>query len=457
MRFKSLQINGLRGFSTLQQLDFALPNGQPGSGLTVLVGPNNGGKSTIVEALRIVVSEGNKSFSEGKRNKSAEDKVYLKIIKEDGGFIELGSLTSGGSEVYFNNSAGPMGGVLVLPARRFFNPYFAKSVAERGSYISNMSVYPFRSNSIDQFASRLFRAQANRQDFDKVLGRVLCPVPKWNIEQADTGQYYLKYDAGGMHHNSEGLGEGLVSLLFIIDALYDSGNTDMIVIDEPELSLHPALQRKLSNLFVEYSSSRQIVIATHSPYFLDLSTMEFGTRVARVYKTGQGSVISELTPETGKSFQGLLKDWRNPHVWGLNAKEIFFLDEGIVLVEGQEDVFFYPKIAKEIGLEFEGTFFGWGVGGASNMKLIAKILKELGFKKVAGILDGNCTQLSNELKEEFPDYSFFTIPTNDVRTKKASPARQEIIGLTAESGNIRSEYSDCFKKLVQEINSIVAS
>jgi predicted ATPase len=29
----------------------------------------------------------------------------------------------------------------------------------------------------------------------------------------------------------------------IVDALYDSEEDDLVVIDEPELSLHPALQR----------------------------------------------------------------------------------------------------------------------------------------------------------------------------------------------------------------------
>ena len=43
----------------------------------------------------------------------------------------------------------------------------------------------------------------------------------------------------------------------------------MILIDEPEISLHPDLQRKLFSLLVEYSKDKQIIVSTHSPYFVD--------------------------------------------------------------------------------------------------------------------------------------------------------------------------------------------
>ena len=60
----SLSCIGFRGFSEKQTLKLAIPNGQPGSGLTVLVGPNGGGKSTLVECFN-KVSNGHrgKSFS----------------------------------------------------------------------------------------------------------------------------------------------------------------------------------------------------------------------------------------------------------------------------------------------------------------------------------------------------------------------------------------------------------
>src|SRR6185295_12869952 len=101
-----------------------------------------------------------------------------------------------------------------------------------------------------------FAIEKNREAFDAVLGKVLDPVPDWSIDQMDSGQYFLKIRTGGAVHSSEGLGEGLISLLYIVDALYDSRESDLIAIDEPELSLHPALKRRVSSLLLEYSATR---------------------------------------------------------------------------------------------------------------------------------------------------------------------------------------------------------
>ena len=54
MYIKDLSMEGFRGFSKKRKIKFAVPNGtDEGSGLTVLVGPNNGGKSTIIEAIHL--------------------------------------------------------------------------------------------------------------------------------------------------------------------------------------------------------------------------------------------------------------------------------------------------------------------------------------------------------------------------------------------------------------------
>ena len=171
----------------------------------------------------------------------------------------LKSIRSGGSET---EDVKHQGGVdsrklMILPARRVFNPYFHRAETTRADYMTNVGFPAIRTSSLDQFTYRLFAIEKNRDAFDKILRRVVDPLPDWSIDQMDNGQHFLKIRKKDVTHSSEGLGEGLVSLLYIIDALYDSNEGDTIAIDEPELSLHPALQRKLSQLLQEYSASRQ--------------------------------------------------------------------------------------------------------------------------------------------------------------------------------------------------------
>lgn len=81
----SISCLGYRGFSTRQILNLAIPNGTPGSGLTVLVGPNGGGKSSIVECFnKISLARKNVSFSKGKRNLRAGDLVEIAITSDEG-------------------------------------------------------------------------------------------------------------------------------------------------------------------------------------------------------------------------------------------------------------------------------------------------------------------------------------------------------------------------------------
>jgi predicted ATPase len=449
MTYKGLSIEGLRGFATEQSLEFGVPDGQPGSGLTILVGPNNAGKSTIVEALRLFANNQTPSFMEGRRNKAAGDRVRLELTEVPDAHFSLRTIEAGGSETAWDGQP-PSAQILVLPSRRHFDVAFSKSEYGRQQYASNMANTLNRGDAINTFGYRLFAIQKNRKAFDVVLCRVLNPVPNWVIELASNNQYYLKFTSAGQTHSSEGLGEGFLSLFFIIDALYDSQEGDTIVIDEPELSLHPALQRRLARLLFEYSATRQIIVATHSPYFLDLEAITTGARIMRVHFMTSGSTISQLSSATGKRLAQLLADLKNPHVLGLDAREAFFLDDGAVLVEGQDDVIHYRRIATALGVDIRGSFFGWGVGGADKMRLLATTLRELGFAKVVGIVDADRAALAKELSTEFPLYRFEAIAAKDVRTKAARPAADKVPGLLDEEGKLRPEYLDSTTRILND-------
>jgi predicted ATPase len=455
MSIKSLLIHGLRGFASAQQLPLAIPNGELGSGLTILVGPNSSGKSTVIEAFRALSFADPPSFTEGRRNRQAGHRVKIRAEHSTSEHLELATVKEGGSESSFTPEHRPVWAdrtIFVLPSRRYFAPYFSRSTSNRQNYISGYGSQAQRGAAINHFAYRLFHVQKNaRKAFDEVLAEIMSPVPAWSIEQSDAEQHYIKLDVGGAHHSSEGMGEGLISLLFIVDALYDSKESDIIVIDEPELSLHPALQRKVAALINKYSATRQIIIATHSPYFTDFQSLINGGSLSRISTGNLGSIISTVARETIDSISGLLKNIYNPHVLGLNAREVFFLDDGVILTEGQDDVALYNDVAEQVGVKIDADFYGWGVGGADNMRFIAQLLCDLGFKRVAGILDGDRAHMLDGLREEFKSYVFEAIPAKDIRTKDAVKSVGAVEGLLDKKKILRPKYANDTRLVLQAV------
>ena len=452
--YRSLEIEGFRGFGSHQRLDLAIANGtDPGSGLTIIVGENNSGKSSIIEALRSFTTVSPR-FSEGQRNKSSEGRVRI-VLRSDEAEIEIASNPRGGAIAKVTAPPTVMRPlrILALPSRRHFDTYFASGGGgqSRDGYERDLQQQYRRSGPMNVFLSRLVAASDRRAEFDRVLGKLINPVPDWVIEQNDLGHGYIKVLCAHGTHSTEGAGEGLLSLLSIADALYDSSPGDVIAIDEPELSLHPAVLRRLSATLGEYSKDRQIILSTHSPYFPDPTFLFNGGELCRLYLKERGSVICQVQRHTIERLKGLALNRNNPHVLGLDAREIFFQNDKIILVEGQDDVLFYPDVENEIGLKFEGSFFGWGVGGAENMPIFTSLLKDLDFSKVVGVLDSDKAAIARQLRGDFPQYLFVTMPAPDVRTKPARRETPEKLGLL--NGNtLRQEFRESVRELITSVN-----
>lgn len=458
-------IKGYRGFATEQHVRFAQPTGAIGSGLSALVGPNNGGKSTVIEALHALTARDAVSFSEGKRNKAAGDQVEIIAKTQDGVEYSLHTASQGGSETVRSPEGSTLGKCYVLTSRRFFSPYFGRGQQSRDRYLRNRQFRPNRSTASSSFNSRLFTALQQRDRFNQVLARVVDPPPKWTIEQSDEGNHYIKVDENGQYHNSDGLGEGIISLLFIVDALYDSSDGDIIVIDEPELSLHPVYQRRLAELLADYASSRQIIYATHSPYFVDFKYISEGATIARIHKRDGNSIVSQLRQATADRCIGLLTDTHNPHVLGLDARETFFQEDGVIIVEGQEDAVYYPTVLDELvhseamssntRAYLKERIFGWGAGGATKVEIVSMILRDLGFGRVVGILDNDQQHVVQQLKSTFPDYRFFSIPADDVRTKEPRHGQTGTVGLLNENRRLRPEFTVQVTTMFSQIESAI--
>lgn len=248
MALSQLRIRGYCGFKHEGTLDLAVPNGGPGSGLTILTGPNNGGKSSILEGLRAKSGHQTPSFTDGTRHKDVELVEIVYVV--DGKEQTLRSITKGSSEttqVDFDKQPS----IFVVPSRKTFNPYFGKGVWSREQFIQNSPLPSQRSAVLSGFEHRLFAILKDPENFNGLLSRALGYTPEWTIDLLSQGQYYLKFFNGGYSHSSDGMGDGLISVFSIVDSLYDSSPGGVVAIDEPELSLHPALQKRTASLIDE--------------------------------------------------------------------------------------------------------------------------------------------------------------------------------------------------------------
>lgn len=131
-----------------------------------------------------------------------------------------------------------------------------------------------RQNIAGRLSSRHFRNQLRLLENDQLLDAFLGWAQPWLGE--------LSFDTLGQHMSDEGLiveafffeagsrvpkeivwaGDGVQVWLQLLYHVHRVQNRDTIILDEPEVYLHPDLQRRLVHLLE--STGRQIIVATHS-------------------------------------------------------------------------------------------------------------------------------------------------------------------------------------------------
>ncbi len=80
------------------------------------------------------------------------------------------------------------------------------------------------------------------------------------------------------------------------------------------------------------------------------------------------------------------------------------------------------------------------------------MFKDLGYKKVVAIFDGDKKDEAEELEKLFTEYHFVILQEDDIRDKNERKITAKK-GITDEKGNIKSEYKDYMAQTIREINS----
>lgn len=313
-------------------------------GLTVLIGPNGGGKTHLLRGLRHTLS-----------------------------------LVTGGKKVRFL-SAGRIG---------LFEQYRSNYDGKRGSKPN----YESASFGSKQDTSRRHQTETLNGDFQTLSERadILIKVQE-RLRKLFKRDLIIEWDAGNIKvvfarldttskpYSSGREASGLLHLVGILAALYDD-EVGALLIDEPEVSLHPQLQSFLLNEITnaaghpsEGGYKKLIIMATHSTEMLRISKPNDLTSLIFCHDLDKPPV--QLAPDNGqlknKRLQALIARLGQEHKLSLFCRRP-------LLVEGPSDVMIASFISNKLELHLEAAGSQLlPVIGKGQMPVVTKFMKLIG-------------------------------------------------------------------------------
>lgn len=200
------------------------------------------------------------------------------------------------------------------------------------------------------------------------------------------GSLRLNYREQGMDLPAESLGLGVQSAIVvgIFEAFRElGGDFGAVLIEEPEMYLHPQAQRYFYGLLCELadSGSCQIICATHSPVFADASRFE-GVRLVR-RPLGKSTKVQAV--KKPKDIEWLTERREAQKLLTLTTarSEVFFAKR-VLLVEGSADVLAVRSLAQALGHNLDGEDLAVvECSGKSGIAFIGRICKALGIPALA--------------------------------------------------------------------------
>lgn len=150
----------------------------------------------------------------------------------------------------------------------------------------------------------------------------------------------------------------------------------IFVLDEPEAHLHPLAQKWLAKkMFKMAEDGLQVIVTTHSPYFVDLNYIEGINLIRKAEETtysvcNDAKSLSDFCIKTGANSAKTKEETIIPFYANNSTSHILsgFFANKIILVEGATEELALPIYFERLG--FDPTEFGieiLGVGGKGNL------------------------------------------------------------------------------------------
>lgn len=369
------------------------------SGLTIFVGPNGSGKTRTLKEMRDHFKSKRKKVRYLSSNRLGEMEQYRSITNQFSYSIE-------------SYSVGDLN---------------KKKVRDK----------------IETISGDFFAMDEKRDVYIKVAERLSTMFGR---------QIYLKWDNGNLKiffEKKDDLKEysvvleasGLVNIVSILAALYDD-DMEILLIDEPEVSLHPQLQayllKEIKKIIKLYNKT--IIISTHSSEFLSFSNAkEFCNLVFFDENKNPIQLHPDMDELKNKNLKEFLFRMSQMYKNGFFAKNIF-------LLEGTSDLIVCQFLINKFYLEVEaaGTQI-IPVDGKGQFPIITKLFRLLN-KKVTILTDLDSYTDDNTLVNFFSNFPEAT----DLAVKSGAGSIIDI------DRNIREKISELIKNNRDKMENIYA-
>jgi predicted ATP-dependent endonuclease of OLD family len=451
VKLKNLSVQYYSGFDKPQKLDFAIPNGKPSSGLTLIMGENNSGKTSIVDIFMYLTSQEQESFKDLLKSFSTKDSTKFTII--------------------YNNLNGKEYEQIVS-----YNPLLNSiSVTPKSDKREvNFAMFGGRYSKINNDDTTNKKSQCHgineesplKKQIDKLNEKNLLEECKKLVKKIfpNCDDFELYNDEvrlvknNGLNHKIHLGGSGVKKVILICAALI-LNKQDILILDEPEQSLHPKMLKNLSKVLSEETKGRQIIVITHSPYLVNWQDLLNGASFVRTNITKKGCTINNLilTTEFQKLIYNNIYGLRGHILFSLKANELFFYDN-VLLVEGQEDFSLLQNWLNAVYNDQPFEIFGYGVGGVDNIPTFLEITRNLGFGRVAVLTDKIDSSHEDRIKKwenqnldwssDATKYLRLSLKTKDIRDKPA----EGIIGYFDINWKIKEEYEPHLKEIFDRLS-----
>ncbi len=416
----------LRNYRAYESLDLELS-----PGMNVIVGENNVGKSSLMQAVQLVMSlptgsqlsrdywpDGNPkgplsilaelvltkdeleklSASLPNPQKTAlKDHLLLSTICQSPTQttetkVEFVDPSTGKTSARFRPNLGgyttdPDGAIVIGTA---VNPTYSlvqKTLIEEGFHFPEFRQRPSsgeigdedspRSTEGIRLAAVLYRLKngplVDRTIFERVqhsFHSIFSKLELQAIKKANQPIVVIKRSETNHELPLAELGGGILEMLLVLTHVVDQRDK-IFTIDEPEAHLHPHSQRVLADELVRSSSKNQFLVITHSPQFVDFGDLHSILLVRE--NSGRSTVVRLPTGYLSKEEEAKA----SKIVWSEDKE--FLFSRRVLLVEGETEYGAMPILAKKLGKSFDENGVSVVSVGGHHFGLFMKILKGFNF------------------------------------------------------------------------------